>query len=191
MTLCSQVTERAKQSMLRRFPIHEIPSGLDTEALAPLDPWECRSILGIPRDTRVIMPAALFLTNYRKGEDLLLEALESLPPSLRAETMLLLMGSRGEALARASGEHIGKAPIQADTPEEHTGRAPVQAGTLGKHQDRRAGRDPRNTRGQVGGSPGRPVAAGRGRVAMERMPSQPHLQEILLPNLERELPHNR
>ncbi|MFC2023115.1 glycosyltransferase [Chloroflexota bacterium] len=103
VTLCSQVTKRAKQSMLRRFPIHEIPSGLDTQTLVPLDPQECRSILGIPRDSRVIMFAALFLSNYRKGADLLLEALESLPPSLRAETLLLLMGSKGEALAGASG----------------------------------------------------------------------------------------
>jgi glycosyltransferase involved in cell wall biosynthesis len=103
VTLCSQVTDRAKQSMLRKFPIHEIPSGLDTNVFAPLDPWECRSILGIPRDTRVIMFAALSLNSYLKGADLLLEALEGLPASLRGETMLLLLGSRGEALARASG----------------------------------------------------------------------------------------
>jgi glycosyltransferase involved in cell wall biosynthesis len=102
VTLCSQVTERAKQSMLRRFPIHEIPSGLDTAVFAPLDPWECRSLLGIPRHTRVIMFSALSLNAYLKGADLLLEALEGLPASLRAETMLLLLGSKGEAIARAS-----------------------------------------------------------------------------------------
>jgi glycosyltransferase involved in cell wall biosynthesis len=103
VSLCSQVTERAKQSMLRRFPIHEIPSGLDTQTLVPLDPQECRSLLGIPRDRRVIMFAALYLNNYAKGGDLLLEALDSLPATLRAETILVLLGSRGETLARASG----------------------------------------------------------------------------------------
>lgn len=103
VTLCSQVTENAKQSMLRRFPIHEIPNGLDTRIFAPLDQGQCRSVLGIPRNARVIMSAALSLNSYLKGPDLLLEALGGLSPSLRAETILVLLGSRGEMLADQSG----------------------------------------------------------------------------------------
>jgi hypothetical protein len=48
------------------------------------------------------MFAALSLNSFLEGTDLLLEAQDGLSGSLRAETMLLLLGSRGEALARAS-----------------------------------------------------------------------------------------
>lgn len=103
VTLCSQVTEQARQSMLGQFPIYEIPSGLDTEALRPLDPQLCRSLLGIPAGKRVIMFAALSLAQPWKGADLLLEALEHLPDSLKKETVLLLLGSKGSHFSDASG----------------------------------------------------------------------------------------
>jgi glycosyltransferase involved in cell wall biosynthesis len=49
------------------------------------------------------MFASLSLNTPEKGPDLLLMALDSLPAALKAETILLLMGSRGQALAGASG----------------------------------------------------------------------------------------
>jgi glycosyltransferase involved in cell wall biosynthesis len=103
VTLCSEVTERAKQSMLGRYPIREIPAGLDTQALQPHDPQLCRSLLGIPRDKKVIMFAALSLNLPWKGGDLLLEALNGLPESLKSESVLLLLGDKGQAIARESG----------------------------------------------------------------------------------------
>jgi len=103
VTLCNQVTEQAKQSMLNRFPIHQIPNGVDTEVYEPLDPEQCRSLLGIPAGKKVLMCAALDLSQFWKGGDLLQKALESLPESLKAETVLLLLGNRGEAIAESVG----------------------------------------------------------------------------------------
>ena len=40
---------------------------------------------------------------FRKGGDLLVKALESLPAALKAETVLLLLGEGGEAIAEAVG----------------------------------------------------------------------------------------
>jgi glycosyltransferase involved in cell wall biosynthesis len=103
VTLCTQVTEKAEQSMLNRFPIHQIPSGIDTEVFEPLDPELCRSLLSVPKGKKVLMFAALNMSQHWKGGDLLLEALRGLPESLKAETVLLLLGDKGEAIARCAG----------------------------------------------------------------------------------------
>jgi glycosyltransferase involved in cell wall biosynthesis len=98
------MTEHAKQSMLNRFPIHHIPYGIDTEVYEPLDPEQCRSLLGIPTGKRVIAFVAWHLSEPRKGGDLLLKALQSFPESLKAETVLLTLGAQGsDAFAEAVG----------------------------------------------------------------------------------------
>ncbi|HEY9710226.1 MAG TPA: glycosyltransferase, partial [Oculatellaceae cyanobacterium] len=95
--------EQAKQSMLNRFPIHYIPYGIDTEAYQPLDPELCRSLLGISGGKRVLMFGADSLKNSRKGGELLLKSLQSLPESLKAETVLLTLGNGGEGISEAVG----------------------------------------------------------------------------------------
>lgn len=103
VTPSSWLTEQAKQSMLNRFTIHQIPSGINTEAYQPLDPEQCRSLLGIPINKKVLMFGAASLTDTRKGGDLLLKALSSLPESLKAETVLLTIGDGGEAITETAG----------------------------------------------------------------------------------------
>ena len=121
--------EQAKQSMFSRLPIHHIPYGIDTDTYQPLDPEQCRLLLGIPPGKKVLLFAAERLNMPRvqksedgiptgkkvpgfgaqrlimprKGGDLLLKALQSLPESLKAETVLLLLGSSGEAIAELNG----------------------------------------------------------------------------------------
>lgn len=95
--------EQAKQSMLGHIPIHRIPPGLDTEAYQPLDTEECQTLLGIPNGKKVLLFAAVNLRDSRKGGDLLLQALQSLPESLKAETVLLILGNGGEAIAETVG----------------------------------------------------------------------------------------
>jgi glycosyltransferase involved in cell wall biosynthesis len=97
------LTTQAKQSMLSRFSIHHIPNGIDTEAYQPVDPEQCRAILGLPAKKFVLMFGADKLGDSRKGGDLLLKALELLPDSLKAEIILLTFGSGGEAMAAAAG----------------------------------------------------------------------------------------
>lgn len=97
------LTEQVKQSMLNRFPIHHIPNGIDTEAYQPLDPEQCKSLLGIPTDKKVIMFGAENLTDTRKGGDILLKGLQNLPESLKTETLLLILGHGGEAISEIVG----------------------------------------------------------------------------------------
>jgi glycosyltransferase involved in cell wall biosynthesis len=101
VTLSRRQTAQVEQSMLNRFPIHHIPNGVDTRIYKPLDPEQCRSVLGIPPGKKVIMFAALNMSQSWKGSNLLLEALQSLPKSLKADTVLLLIGNRGGATTAA------------------------------------------------------------------------------------------
>ncbi len=73
------LAEQARKSMLGQFPIHCIPYGIDTDAYQPLDSGQCRSVLGIPLDKRVLLFGAQSLTDQRKGGDLCLKRCSSSP----------------------------------------------------------------------------------------------------------------
>jgi glycosyltransferase involved in cell wall biosynthesis len=97
------LVEQAKQSMLNRFPIHHIPYGIDLEAYQPLDPEQCRSLLGVPEGKRTILFGAQSLNDSRKGGDILLKALQGLPNSLKTEIVLLTLGNGGETIEQTVG----------------------------------------------------------------------------------------
>ncbi|MBE9190512.1 glycosyltransferase family 4 protein [Gloeocapsopsis crepidinum LEGE 06123] len=103
VTKSKWLTEVAQQSILNRHPIYEIPNGIDTEIYQPLDREQCRAQLGIPQDKNVLMFAAVRLDHFQKGGDLLLKALQTLPASLKAETVLVIIGHGGEAIAQTVG----------------------------------------------------------------------------------------
>lgn len=106
VTLSNKQTEQVKQGMLNRFPVHRIPNGLDTEVYQPLEADQCRKLLGIPLDRKVLIFAALDLGQFWKGGDILVEALRALPESLKAETVLLALGRGGEAIAQRVGLEV-------------------------------------------------------------------------------------
>lgn len=97
------LVDLAKQSMLNRFSINHIPHGVDTEIYRPHEPELCRSVLNIPKGKKVLMFMATNLGNRLKGGDLFVKALQGLPESLKAETVILLLGGRGESLASSLG----------------------------------------------------------------------------------------
>lgn len=103
ITLSSEYTRMAAESMIKNFPIKEIPNGIDTEEFRPLDKKECRSVLGIPQNKRVLMFSALSQKDKRKGGDLLYKSLNTLPNSTKKQIVLLTMGRRGGALAEQLG----------------------------------------------------------------------------------------
>ena len=103
VTPSNWLTEQVKQSMLNRFHIDRIPYGIDTEAYQPLEREQCRLLLGIPTSKTVLMFAAQNFKDSRKGGDLLVAALSSLPASLKAETLLLTLGDGGESILEAVG----------------------------------------------------------------------------------------
>jgi glycosyltransferase involved in cell wall biosynthesis len=96
-------SRRAESSMLRHCPIHQIPHGIDLGVFQPLDSHQCRLLLGIPPQKKVLMFGALALDQHNKGGDLLLKALKELPERIKPEVVLLLFGGRGESIAEAAG----------------------------------------------------------------------------------------
>lgn len=100
------LVEQAQQSMLNRFPIHHIPYGIDTTVYQPLDPARCRQQLGIPADRTVLMFGAASLSDPRKGGDLLVKALQQLPPSYKDRIQLVTMGGSSDGFADTLGMPI-------------------------------------------------------------------------------------
>ena len=94
--------DQVEQSMLSRFPVHLIHYGVDTEVYRPIDQDLARAALEIAPDRHVILFAAMALSSPFKGGDLLIEAMRNLSPAVREKTVLLLMGDRGEAIAKAA-----------------------------------------------------------------------------------------
>ncbi|MBW4510117.1 MAG: glycosyltransferase [Scytonematopsis contorta HA4267-MV1] len=86
------IYDLAQKSMLRRFPIHYIPHGLDTEVYYPHNKEHCRSVLGIPSGKKVLMFGTTSVKDYRKGGDLLIKALQMIPASLKSETVVITIG---------------------------------------------------------------------------------------------------
>jgi glycosyltransferase involved in cell wall biosynthesis len=76
--------------LLRDFPIHRIPHGVDTKLFAPGSQDEARRRLGLPLDRRIVFFSAWDLHERRKGLELLLEARRQLDPK-----PLLLLAGRG------------------------------------------------------------------------------------------------
>lgn len=99
----SWMVNMVKQSMLRRFPIHRIPNGIDTDIYRPHEPELCRSLLNIPKQKKVLMFMAANLSSRLKGGDLFVRAVQGLPESLKAETVILLLGRQGTSLANSLG----------------------------------------------------------------------------------------
>jgi len=93
----------AKQSIIGSFPVFHIPYGIDTRAFKPLDPLEARAKLGLPGAKSIIMFAAQDLSDWRKGGDLLVKALEMLSTSLKRESLLLLLGGKASGFKTIAG----------------------------------------------------------------------------------------
>jgi glycosyltransferase involved in cell wall biosynthesis len=89
--------------LFRSFAVHHIPYGIDVEVYQPLDPEECRAVLNIPQGKKVLLFVATHLQEWRKGGDLLFAALQQLPESLKAETVLLMLGDGDCTIAQQAG----------------------------------------------------------------------------------------
>lgn len=95
----------ASESMLQRFPIKYIPHGVDLDLYRPLDQEMSRAALGIPAGKKVLLYLVRRMNpshkaSWIKGADLLVQALQEIPDSLKKETVLLLVGEGAEAFTR-------------------------------------------------------------------------------------------
>lgn len=93
------LTKQAKASMLNRFAIHHIPNGINVTAYRPIDRDLSRHELGLPQHKKILLFGAESLRDARKGGDLLFEALQRLPETLKADIVLLTFGHGGDAIA--------------------------------------------------------------------------------------------
>jgi glycosyltransferase involved in cell wall biosynthesis len=97
---CRSVAEEVLQSsLLGRFPVTVIPYGVDVEAFAPRDRAFARDALGIPQEARVLVFAALNVSERRKGFSLLVEALAG----LREDPNLFLLVVGGHSAVQQIG----------------------------------------------------------------------------------------
>jgi glycosyltransferase involved in cell wall biosynthesis len=97
------IIELAQQSMLGRFPIHQIPNAVDTTVYQPIDKRVCRTTLGIDPNKLVVGFAAFSLADHIKGGDLLVEALVGLADELKSQLVLLTFGGSGEGITQTTG----------------------------------------------------------------------------------------
>jgi glycosyltransferase involved in cell wall biosynthesis len=98
--------ECARQSMLAALPIHHIPYGINTDVYKPLDKYQYRELFGLPPKKNVLLFGAMRLNGMegvRKGADLVIKALQSLPKTLKSQTSLLLLGQGGDRVSEAVG----------------------------------------------------------------------------------------
>lgn len=115
--------DMSRESMIRHHDLRQIPNPVDHELYKPMDRAELRRRLGLPPDKALIMFISVATKAWGKGGDLLVRALEGLPPRVKADSHLLIMGERGEEFAKACGipatalgyihEDEKKAPIYA------------------------------------------------------------------------------
>ncbi len=96
VALSEWLTEQVGQSHLSHLPIRTLPNGVDSEEYQPLDQDACRESLGIKDEKYVLMFMAVSLKDFRKGGDLLINALKKLPLEIKKETVLLLLGNNSQ-----------------------------------------------------------------------------------------------
>ena len=86
------MSEQIRRSSLLRSSAacRVIPNSFDERIFHPYDRSICRDILSLPRDKKIILFAANYLQNYRKGMDLLMEAI----PLLSREKDLCFCAAR-------------------------------------------------------------------------------------------------
>ncbi len=103
--------------LLRRFPVHRIPHGVDTDLFAPGPREEARARVGLPMERPVVLFVASDLRERRKGLHLLEEALRLLerPPLLvTAGSGAVAPGIEHRALGPLEGERLADAYRAAD-----------------------------------------------------------------------------
>lgn len=91
----------SKQGMLRDHDVRQIPNPVDTSIYRPRDVRAARALLGLPQDKHIIFFVSVALNNYYKGGDLMVKSIAALPQRIRDNSLLLLLGERGEEFAEA------------------------------------------------------------------------------------------
>jgi glycosyltransferase involved in cell wall biosynthesis len=95
-----------KHLQLKNKPYYHIPYSLDTAVFKIQDQKFARDVFNLPHGKRIILFVSDRLTNYRKGFDLLLDALKLL--NAEREYLLVAIGERSEALTGENNICLGR-----------------------------------------------------------------------------------
>jgi glycosyltransferase involved in cell wall biosynthesis len=100
------LAEQARNSMLKKYEIHHIPYGVNTDIYKPMDKSDCRKYFDIPEEKEVLMISAVDLNDYRKGGDLLIKIIDRLPYSKKQNILLITMGSESQDFDNIQGINV-------------------------------------------------------------------------------------
>jgi glycosyltransferase involved in cell wall biosynthesis len=100
VTPSNWLKEQVVKSMMSHLPVHHIPNGLDLNVYRPLNSKLGRDAFGLPNEKFIVLVAAQSLKDSRKGSDLLVDALRILPPKIKANIVVLVMGKASEILLK-------------------------------------------------------------------------------------------
>ncbi|TVQ59878.1 MAG: glycosyltransferase [Spirulina sp. DLM2.Bin59] len=95
--------QKVQKSLLKHCLIEVIPHGINLEIYQPISRSIARTALGISYYKNVLLFGVENLTYHRKGGDLLLNALQDLPHSLKQETVLITFGNCGDRITQLVG----------------------------------------------------------------------------------------
>ena len=95
--------EKTKNIFGNSHQVVHIPNGVDLDIYKPNDNEAIRTAFSIPKSRKIIMFAALDVQEHRKGGDLLLSALSTIPESFKKELFLLVVGQKGERTFETTG----------------------------------------------------------------------------------------
>lgn len=91
------IADCARQSLLwREQKVTVIKNCVDTDIYRPLNVSGVRAEMGFPEEKHLVLFGAVSVLQRRKGNDLMIKALEQLPSSFRGELELLIFGKEGD-----------------------------------------------------------------------------------------------
>ena len=106
VTLCEWMDSKVKQSSLMgAFMTTKIYNSLDVALFKPVDQLYAREVLNIPKDAKVVLFVSERVENYRKGFDLLTEAIQDFGQDM----LFCSIGIPGKTNEASSNiKHLGK-----------------------------------------------------------------------------------
>ena len=88
--------QTAAKGILNKFDIVHISNGIDTNVYKPIDKSISRKAIGLSDQGLVLLFASQSLANPRKGMDLLIDSLKSLPSRIKRNLTLVCFGNGGD-----------------------------------------------------------------------------------------------
>jgi glycosyltransferase involved in cell wall biosynthesis len=102
----------AASNLFAHVPHYTIPNSLATQTFRPLPQQACRQVLGLPPDKQVLLFVSSRLSNRRKGFDILLESLKSMP-ARHVQNIIVCSVGEPEAGVNFSGiTHVSLGAVQ-------------------------------------------------------------------------------